>query len=46
MTVLEAIEHGLGPRMSQVAAGCDMAPSKAHRYLVSMRRAGLIAQSP
>lgn len=47
MTVLEAIEHGLGPMtLSQVAAGCGMAPSKAHRYLVSLRRAGLIARSP
>lgn len=47
MTVLESVERGLGPMtLSQVAAGCGMVPSKVHRYLVSLRRAGLIVQSP
>lgn len=47
MTVLESVERGLGPMtLSQVAMGCGLAPSKVHRYLVSLRRAGLIVQSP
>ncbi|MFC0541418.1 IclR family transcriptional regulator [Kutzneria chonburiensis] len=46
MTVLGAIERGRGPMsLSQIAAGADMATSKAHRYLVSLSRAGLVAQA-
>ncbi|WP_211767907.1 IclR family transcriptional regulator [Kutzneria sp. CA-103260] len=45
MTVLDAIERGRGPMsLSQIAAAADMATSKAHRYLVSLGRAGLVAQ--
>ena len=44
--VLEALEGGLGPMsLTQIATAADMAPSKAHRYLVSLGRAGLIVQS-
>jgi DNA-binding IclR family transcriptional regulator len=47
MTVLEALEAGLGPMsLTNIAAACGMQPSKTHRYLVSLVRAGLIAQSP
>lgn len=47
MTVLEALEGGLGPMsLTNIAAACGMQPSKTHRYLVSLVRAGLIAQSP
>jgi DNA-binding IclR family transcriptional regulator len=46
MTVLGAIERGRGPMsLSQIAAAADMATSKAHRYLVSLSRAGLVAQA-
>lgn len=46
MTVLEAIERGSGPMsLTQIAAGCGMGPSKAHRYLVSLCRTGLVVQS-
>jgi len=44
--VLEALEKGLGPMsLTQIAAAADMAPNKAHRYLVSLGRAGLVVQS-
>lgn len=47
MSVLLAMEQGGGPMtLSQIAAGSEMAPSKAHRYLVSLCRVGLVAQSP
>ena len=47
MTVLQALEQGLGPMtLTQIAGAAGMAPSKAHRYLVSLSRVGLIAQSP
>jgi DNA-binding IclR family transcriptional regulator len=47
MTVLEALEGGLGPMsLTNIAAASGMQPSKAHRYLVSLVRAGLVAQSP
>jgi DNA-binding IclR family transcriptional regulator len=47
MLVLEAIERGLGPMsLTQIAASSRMQPSKAHRYLVSLTRIGLVAQSP
>ncbi len=46
-TVLLALERGLGPMsLSQIAAASDMPASKAHRYLVSLARAGLVSQSP
>lgn len=46
MTVLQAIEEARGPlSLTQVAAACGMAPSKTHRYLVSLGRVGLITQS-
>jgi DNA-binding IclR family transcriptional regulator len=44
--VLEAIEASLGPTgLTQIAATLDMSPSKVHRYLVSLVRAGLVVQS-
>src|SRR5258706_337867 len=47
MRVLLAIERGYGPvTLSQIAAGSGMQPSKAHRYLVSLCRSGLVSQSP
>lgn len=47
MRVLLALEAGAGPMsLSQIAARSDMQPSKAHRYLVSLGRAGLVAQAP
>lgn len=47
MTVLRALEEGLGPMtLTQVAAASRMQPSKVHRYLVSLARVGLVAQSP
>ncbi len=47
MTVLQAMEEGLGPMsLSQIAAASGMQPNKAHRYLVSLARVGLVAQSP
>ncbi|MBP0457196.1 IclR family transcriptional regulator [Streptomyces bomunensis] len=47
MTVLRALEEGRGPMsLTQIAGACGMQPSKAHRYLVSLARVGLVAQSP
>ncbi|MGW0940550.1 IclR family transcriptional regulator [Streptomyces sp. NPDC002666] len=47
MTVLQALEEGRGPMsLTQIAAASGMQPSKAHRYLVSLTRVGLVAQSP
>ena len=46
MTVLLAVEQGLGPMsLSQIATASGMSPSKAHRYLVSLVRIGMLAQS-
>jgi DNA-binding IclR family transcriptional regulator len=46
MTVLQALEHGAGPMsLTRIAAACGMIPSKAHRYLVSLGRVGLVTQS-
>jgi len=46
MTVLDAVEAGGAPvSLTQIAKATGMTPSKAHRYLVSLSRAGLIAQS-
>jgi DNA-binding IclR family transcriptional regulator len=46
MTVIEALEEGLGPMsLTQIASASGMAASKVHRYLVSLARAGLVVQS-
>ncbi|WP_407915823.1 IclR family transcriptional regulator [Kitasatospora sp. NE20-6] len=46
MTVIQALEEGRGPMsLTQIAAACGMQPSKVHRYLVSLTRVGLVAQS-
>ncbi|MEE4542615.1 IclR family transcriptional regulator [Streptomyces sp. V4-01] len=46
MTVLLALEEGVGPMsLTQISAACAMAPSKAHRYLVSLGRVGLVSKS-
>jgi DNA-binding IclR family transcriptional regulator len=37
-------EHGLPLALKDLAGGADMAPAKAHRYLVSLIRAGLAEQ--
>ncbi|WP_436842322.1 helix-turn-helix domain-containing protein [Streptomyces cyaneofuscatus] len=45
MTVLQALEEGRGPMsLTQIAAASGMQPSKAHRYLVSLARVGLVAR--
>ena len=47
MTVLLTLEEGGGPMsLTQVASASGMQPSKVHRYLVSLSRVGLVAQSP
>ncbi|MDB4946748.1 MAG: transcriptional regulator, IclR family protein [Labilithrix sp.] len=47
MTVLAALEAARGPMpLSEVARRAGWAPSKAHRYLVSLCRIGLASQSP
>jgi len=47
MTVLQALEDGRCPMsLTQLATASGMAPSKAHRYLVSLGRVGLVARSP
>lgn len=47
MRVLLALEAGAGPMsLSQIAARSEMQPSKVHRYLVSLGRAGLVSQAP
>lgn len=46
MTVLRALEQGRGPMsLTQLATASDMSPSKAHRYLVSLGRIGLVSRS-
>ena len=46
MTVLLALEEGTGPMsLTQISAASSMAPSKAHRYLVSLGRVGLVSKS-
>lgn len=45
MRVLEALSAGGGPMgLSTLAQASEMAPSKVHRYLVSLGRAGLTSQ--
>jgi DNA-binding IclR family transcriptional regulator len=47
MEVLGAIESQGGPAtLSELAAAAGMPASKAHRYLVSLARVGLVAQDP
>jgi DNA-binding IclR family transcriptional regulator len=47
MRVLLALEAGGSPMgLSQIGALSGMQPSKVHRYLVSLGRAGLVSQSP
>jgi DNA-binding IclR family transcriptional regulator len=46
MTVLAAVEAGGAPvSLTQIARATEMATSKVHRYMVSLSRAGLVAQS-
>src|SRR5690242_5309786 len=46
MTVLLALENGSGPMsLTALAAASGMTASKVHRYLVSLSRIGLVAQS-
>ncbi|GAA3309808.1 IclR family transcriptional regulator [Streptomyces cinereospinus] len=46
MTVLQALEEGRGPMsLTHIATASGMQPSKAHRYLVSLARVGLVTQS-
>lgn len=47
MTLLVALEESRRPMsLTQVAMAAGMQPSKAHRYLVSLGRTGLVSQSP
>ena len=53
---VQSLEIGMGIRamvngqrsmmLKEIAAGADMPASKAHRYLVSLIRAGLVEQDP
>jgi DNA-binding IclR family transcriptional regulator len=46
MHVLEALESAGTPRsLTQIGADTGMQPSKVHRYLVSLSRAGLVSQN-
>jgi DNA-binding IclR family transcriptional regulator len=45
--VLLAMEGSAGPMgLIEIAGRADMEPSKVHRYLVSLRRSGLVSQAP
>ncbi len=45
--LLDALAASTGPMMLRdLAAAASMAPAKAHRYLVSLIRVGLVAQHP
>lgn len=47
MSILRAMVRGQRSMMlKDIAAAAGMAPSKAHRYLVSLIRAGLVEQDP
>src|SRR5574343_1478981 len=47
MGILRAMVNGQRSMMlKEIAAGADMPASKAHRYLVSLIRAGLVEQDP
>ncbi len=46
MRLLTVLERVAGPMtLTQIAEGCGRQPSKAHRYLVSLGRVGLVSQS-
>jgi DNA-binding IclR family transcriptional regulator len=46
-TLLQALAKASGPRMLRdLAAAAGMPPAKAHRYLVSFGRMGLVSQQP
>ena len=46
MKIVEVLERGLGPMsLTQIAHASGMGPSKVHRYLVSLSRVGMVAQS-
>src|SRR5215469_6338270 len=46
-TLLQALAKAPGPQMLRdLAAAADMPPAKAHRYLVSFARMGLVSQQP
>lgn len=46
MTVLLTLEEGQGPMtLTQISAASAMSPSKAHRYLVSLGRVGLVSRA-
>ena len=40
------MESGASLMLKEIAAAADMPSSKAHRYLVSLIRAGLVEQDP
>lgn len=45
--LLQALERGRGPQMlKDLARRAQMPPAKAHRYLVSLARLGLVEQDP
>ena len=45
MAVLRVLAQARGPMtLKEIGAACDMAPSKAHRYLHSLVAGGLVAQ--
>ena len=45
--LLQALERGRGPQMlKDLARAAHMPPAKAHRYLVSFLRLGVVAQDP
>jgi DNA-binding IclR family transcriptional regulator len=47
MGILKAMVFGKRSMMlKDIAAAADMPPSKAHRYLVSLIRSGLVEQDP
>ena len=45
ISILECIERATGPlSLTKIAQACGMTVSKAHFYLVSLNRAGLVTQ--
>lgn len=47
MSILRAMVNGRRSMMlKEIAAAAEMPASKAHRYLVSLIRAGLVEQDP
>ena len=46
-TLLEALARARGPlSLRDLSHEAEMSPSKAHRYLVSLLRSGLVLQDP